>query len=138
MRDPLENKELPSMLMYAGGIEPPGLSLPEAQQLVGEIRGQMRVLSLTMDATGYEDEQVRAFGRGYARPPMWEHYAEAHTGVCLVFSANCMTGPGTHGGRRGAGTGCGAERTDGGAGTAAGPGATCRTWPAAEAGTDRT
>lgn len=51
MRDPLENKELPSMLRYADGVEPAGLPLRHAQQLVSEIRGQMRILSLTMDAT---------------------------------------------------------------------------------------
>jgi hypothetical protein len=93
MRDPLENKEAPSMLRYSDDVDPNALPLSEAQQLIAELRGQMRILSLTMDATEYDDEEVHAFGRGYARPRMWENYADVHTGVCLVFSAGCMTGP---------------------------------------------
>ena len=91
MRDPLENKDLHKLLRYKDGIEPEGLTLAEAQDLVGDIRAQMRVLCLTTDAGGYEDEQIRAFGRAYARARMWEHYADQHRGVCLAFGANCMT-----------------------------------------------
>lgn len=90
MRDPLENKELHRLLRFVDGIEPDGLTLGEAQELVGEIRGQMRILCLTMDAKGYEDEQIQAFGRAYARARMWEQYADEHRGVCLAFSADCM------------------------------------------------
>jgi hypothetical protein len=91
MRDPLENKDLHMLLRYKDGIEPEGLTLAEAQHLVGDIRAQMRIVCLTMDAGGYEDDQIRAFGRGYARARMWEHYADGHRGVCLAFSATCMT-----------------------------------------------
>jgi len=93
MRDPLENKELHKMLRFAGGVEPDRLSLEDAQELVGEIRAQMRILSMTTDAAEYEDKEIRAFGRAYARPRMWEQYAEDHSGVCLAFSKNCMIGP---------------------------------------------
>jgi hypothetical protein len=91
MGDPLENKELHTTLRYAPGVEPRGFPLEEAQQLVREIRAQMRIACLTMDANGYEEEEVRAFGRAYARGRMWERYAENHRGICLAFSANCMT-----------------------------------------------
>jgi Protein of unknown function (DUF2971) len=93
MRDPLENKELHKMLRFADAAEPDGFSLEEAQKLVGDLRGQMRILSMTTDAAGYEDTEIRAFGRAYARPRMWEQYAEDHRGVCLAFSKNCMIGP---------------------------------------------
>jgi hypothetical protein len=93
MRDPLEYQDIPLMLRYSDTSASDRLPLREAQQVIRDIRAQMRVLSLTMDATGYEDERLRAFGRGYARPRMWENYAEAHHGVCLAFSANCLTGP---------------------------------------------
>jgi hypothetical protein len=91
MRDPLENKELHTMLRYVPGVESRGFPLEEAQQLVGEIRAQMRIVCLTTDANGYEEEEVRAFGRAYARGRMWEQYADDHRGICLAFSANCMT-----------------------------------------------
>jgi hypothetical protein len=93
MRDPLENKELHKMLRFTGGVEPEGFSLEEAQGIVGDLRGQMRILSMTTDAAGYEDKEIRAFGRAYARPRMWEQYAEDHRGVCLAFSKDCMIGP---------------------------------------------
>jgi hypothetical protein len=91
MGDPLENKDIHKLLRFTDGTEPPGLTLLQAQELVGDIRDQMRILCLTMDAKGYEDDDIRAFGRGYARARMWEHYADRHRGVCLVFSAKCMS-----------------------------------------------
>jgi len=91
MRDPLENKELPLMLRYSNAAETERLPLRRAQERISDVRDQMRILSLTMDASGYEDERVRAFGYGYARPRMWEQYAESHGGVCLAFSARCLT-----------------------------------------------
>jgi hypothetical protein len=91
MRDPLENKDIHKLLRFTDGTEPPGLTLLEAQELVGDIRDQMRIVCLTMDANGYQDDEIQAFGRGYARARMWEHYANRHRGVCLAFSAKCMT-----------------------------------------------
>jgi hypothetical protein len=91
MRDPLENKELPLMLRYSTPGSPDRLPLRRAQEFVSGLRNQMRILSLTMDAAGYDDVRLRAFARGYARPRLWEHYAAKHEGVCLAFSANCLT-----------------------------------------------
>jgi hypothetical protein len=92
MRDPLENKELPLRLVYSGAPPPEALSEAEAREILGELRDRTRLLSLTTDATGYEDPTLRAFGRGYARPRMWEHYAAANTGVCLAFRAGALVG----------------------------------------------
>lgn len=95
MRDPLENKELPLMMRYSG----PGtgsaarLPLSDARKILGDLRAQMRLLSLTMDIDGFQDQRTRSFARGYARPRMWEQYGDNHQGVCLAFSAACMTGP---------------------------------------------
>jgi hypothetical protein len=91
MRDPLEYRELPLMMRYSG-TSSPRLPLRRAQEIISDLRAQMRILSMTMDAEGYTDEQIHAFGRGYARPRMWEQYAENHTGVCLAFSSSCLTG----------------------------------------------
>lgn len=115
MRDPLENKDLPLMLRFSLGTQPERLPLREAQELLWDVRGHMKILSLTMDAKGYEDVRLRAFGRGYARPRMWEHYADAHRGVCLAFSAECLTGPFLEGLRTYGAANCGPVKyTEGG------------------------
>jgi Protein of unknown function (DUF2971) len=49
-----------------------------------DVREQSFLLSLTVDAPP-EDEESEPFCRGWARARMWEHYAEKHAGVCLVF-----------------------------------------------------
>jgi hypothetical protein len=92
MRDPLENKDLPLRLVYSGAPPAEALSEAAAREILGELRDRTRLLSLTMDATGYEDPIVRPFGRGYARPRMWEHYASDSTGVCLAFGAGALVG----------------------------------------------
>lgn len=93
MRDPLENKKLPIIVDCRTAADGERLSPRVVTQLLDALRGRMRVLSLTMDASAYTDVAVRTFGRGYARPRMWEHYAEKHAGVCLAFSAAAMCGP---------------------------------------------
>src|SRR5215218_7593821 len=92
MRDPLEYRDLPMMLRYGDQDAVERLPLREAQELIRDLRAEMRILSLTMDASGYNDERLRAFARGYARPRMWEQYGDAHRGICLAFSAECLTG----------------------------------------------
>jgi hypothetical protein len=92
MRDPLENKQLARTVAFSGPDHPDRLPLREAQQLLDDIRGQVRILSLTMDEAGYGDGPLSVFGRGYARPRLWEQYGDTHHGVCLAFSANCLTG----------------------------------------------
>lgn len=95
MRDPLEYRELPRLLCYRDeGLHPGRLPLEEAHDTLTSLRNRMRILSLTSDATGYEDDGVRAFGKGYARPRMWETYGRNHTGVCLAFDAASMTDDG--------------------------------------------
>lgn len=91
MRDPLEYRELPRLLCYRDeGNHPDRLPIDEARDTLASLRNRMRILSLTSDATGYDDD-VRAFGKGYARPRMWETYGRNHTGVCLAFDAAAMT-----------------------------------------------
>jgi hypothetical protein len=70
MRDPLENKELAFMVRYTGDT-PNRLPLAEAQTLLNDMRDRVKLLSFTMDATGYEQPQLTTFGKGYARPRMW-------------------------------------------------------------------
>jgi hypothetical protein len=72
MRDPLENKELSLMLRYSGGSSGDLIPLSDARAILDDLRGQMRILSLTMDIKGFADERTRSFARGYARLRMWE------------------------------------------------------------------
>jgi hypothetical protein len=59
----------------------------EAVAEVQKVRGQTKMLSLTVDAPRRMNRVVEsnAFVSGWARARMWEHYAERHQGVCLVF-----------------------------------------------------
>jgi hypothetical protein len=89
MRDPMESKAPNLPGTYAvpadGAIEESmQRSYMEAINKVATLRGQAKLLSLTLDATGYTGF-AEHFGRGWARARMWEHYAENHAGVCLLF-----------------------------------------------------
>lgn len=92
LRDPLEYKEW-SFGDFAGGYWSANLSDPDALALLADateklngLRKQIKVLALTVDPPGYGDEvKDQLFGRGYASARMWEHYADNHAGVCLLF-----------------------------------------------------
>jgi hypothetical protein len=62
----------------------------EALRLVAELGGDAKLLSLTVNASGYSGLAV-TFGYGYSRARMWEQYAEIHKGVCLVFKRAELT-----------------------------------------------
>ena len=92
MRDPLEAKD-----RYIGMKPSPEFDwrrmLEDANLDVNErlndvVKHEFKLLSLTADRSGSEDGQ---FGRGYARPRMWDQYAEGHRGVCLMFSEQELT-----------------------------------------------
>jgi hypothetical protein len=84
MRDPAENKDIvPGTGAY--GADPDTFD-ESVRAMIGEIkarRDSCRVLSLTHnDATAPE-----TFGCCWARPRMWEQYADERRGVCLLFDA---------------------------------------------------
>lgn len=58
--------------------------------LINKAKAATKVLSLSVDADGYEGGLDR-FGRGYARASMWQLYAESHAGVCLAFDREALT-----------------------------------------------
>jgi hypothetical protein len=91
MRDPHENREPSIGLEYTEEPRDDHMPLAEVRKLVRDLRNQMRVLSMTMDATDYPLPEMQVFARGYTRPRMWEQYGERHHGVCLAFSAKCLT-----------------------------------------------
>jgi hypothetical protein len=92
LRDPLEYKEWEfgdfggAYWTASLGDESPLRILAEATKALNAIRKQVKVLALTVDPPGYEKAgKDQLFGRGYASARMWEHYADNHAGVCLVF-----------------------------------------------------
>jgi hypothetical protein len=81
MRDPAENK----VLSFTGGYWGEGseAAWANAGRRLNEIRNGMRLLSLTEDVA--PGTQYPVFGCCWARPRMWEQYADDRAGVCLVF-----------------------------------------------------
>ena len=92
LRDPLEYKDW-EFGDFAGAYWAESRSeadairtLNEATNALNEVRKCTKVLALTTDPPGYDGGGREAlFGRGYASARMWEHYADNHAGVCLVF-----------------------------------------------------
>ncbi len=93
MRDPFENQrpmfqsvggfggdaEAQERIFWAGAV----------QRAVGRARDRACLLSLTRGADERIDDAAhkpaRAFRCPWARPRMWEQYAENHAGACLIF-----------------------------------------------------
>lgn len=84
MRDPAENKDLIPSTAFAGDRPTATEDWGATVFAINEYRDRVRLLSLTADVVGMDSRHKR-FGSCWARPRMWEHYAEAHRGVCLVF-----------------------------------------------------
>jgi hypothetical protein len=53
---------------------------------MAQIRGEMRILSLTMDAEHYDAGAI-LYAFGWARARLWEQYASNHAGVCWSSTA---------------------------------------------------
>ena len=86
MRDPVENKDI------VPGTEALGRTpdnFDESYQATLDqiklLRDLCRLVSFTHDA-----DAPRTFGCCWARPRMWEQYADKHRGVCLLFDAQLL------------------------------------------------
>ncbi len=99
MKDPLEAEDpvVGAGVTHAPGddeaIRQSGVAHDEAQALIRRVRRNSKLLSLGMDAPWAQDlpEPERRFGMGWARASMWQHYAEDHRGVCLIFNREKLT-----------------------------------------------
>jgi hypothetical protein len=87
MRDPVENKDWVETL-YTRAAEPEE-DLRELHRLARGTLWTTKLLSFTREAP--HEHASAAHARGYARPRMWEQYAENHLGVCLVFEREPLT-----------------------------------------------
>jgi hypothetical protein len=86
MRDPVENKDWVQVL-----LPPPSWSASDMQEfevVVHQVIYETKILSFTVDLP--EAGRRPEHARGYARPRMWEQYAENHQGVCLVFDLTSL------------------------------------------------
>jgi hypothetical protein len=93
MRDPLENQTWffggayfvdPASRKKPGEVGHPETAIMEFNWKLKLAKDRAKLLALTLDADDYPDAR-HPFARGWARARMWELYAEAHAGVCLVF-----------------------------------------------------
>jgi hypothetical protein len=85
MRDPAENKEGPSLATQLPNLPNASEALGSALVIASEVHQSARLASLTHDAMEYADGIHDVFGCAWARPRLWEQYADQHRGVCLVF-----------------------------------------------------
>jgi hypothetical protein len=71
---------------------PPYTQAEMEQRLDDVLRRSARLMSLILDRDRTPDAEPNSlFHRGWAKAPMWAHYANSHQGVCLVldFPAVC-------------------------------------------------
>lgn len=85
MRDPAENKDFLPAAPVPRNQEHPVQEWLAAGQMLKDARDGMRLMSLTCDVADHEPS-AKVFGCCWARPRLWEQYADVHRGVCLVFN----------------------------------------------------
>lgn len=88
MRDPYESKRLHlrSAAGYRGGDEDDFLKhVGELDAEIAQARDDYCLLSLTRGDDELAGTSKARYGCGWARPRMWEQYADKHAGACLVF-----------------------------------------------------
>jgi hypothetical protein len=85
LRDPVENKDWVQALWTSAAW--PTKDVKRLQDLARRVLDETKVLSFTLDAPQGESP---VHARGYARPRMWEQYAENHAGACLVFDCELL------------------------------------------------
>jgi hypothetical protein len=95
MRDPAENKNLTPIISYF--VKPQAEQEQQkayfkTREMLMAKRARMRLLSLTRDVARNGDPHDSVFGCCWVRPRLWEQYADAHQGVCLVFDAKALKG----------------------------------------------
>jgi hypothetical protein len=86
LRDPVENKDWVQALWTSAAW--PTADVERFQELTRRVLYETKILSFTLDAPTVAESPEHA--RGYARPRMWEQYAENHAGACLVFDRELL------------------------------------------------
>jgi hypothetical protein len=86
MRDPVESQDILLVMSWSG--DPPGADTATWRVLsdIKATRDAMRVLAFSRDAGEGVGVRDPAFDCCWARPRMWEQYADNHAGACLLFN----------------------------------------------------
>jgi hypothetical protein len=92
MRDPRESRRWGFEATRSNlGIREDIRRFAELNQKGEQLKDRFKVLSLTQDDPAARPADSEIFGRGYAHPRLWEHYAGDHRGVCLCFDRETLT-----------------------------------------------
>jgi hypothetical protein len=86
LRDPVENKDW--VQAHLTSVSWPPEDVQRFREATDRVLHETKILSFTLDAPLTSQSPEHA--RGYARPRMWEQYAENHAGACLVFDRDLL------------------------------------------------
>jgi hypothetical protein len=91
MRDPRESKDW-GVTASGFGDNPDsgGRRYWELHRELNGLKRSCRLLALTQDDP--DSPTSDDYGRGFARPRLWEQYGGAHTGICLSFDRDALIG----------------------------------------------
>ena len=89
MRDPRESQ---AWLITGGGYG--GVDEAQYQEYskkMNALKHEHKLLSLTQDdLSRHHSDEDPVYRRGFARPRLWEQYAQSHRGVCLCFNRETL------------------------------------------------
>jgi hypothetical protein len=106
MRDPRESKLLEIIGIPAQFVQDDWDWRQELAQfarldpMAKRVKDRVKVLCLVRDDISERDFETEVFGRGFARPRLWEQYSDQHRGVCLCLDKDILVAGSTHSVRR--------------------------------------
>lgn len=89
MRDPLENRQWYLPGGWWGEGDSAMTQFGQSGVTFNKVRDRARLAAFSIDREDCSASRV-PIGRGWARASMWEHYAENHAGVCLIFDRDAL------------------------------------------------
>jgi hypothetical protein len=97
MRDPRESKRWGLESRIKGLSERDDIHMfAEMSRLAERLKDTVKILSLTQDDPSERPTETAIFGSGLCHPRLWEHYAEAHRGLCVCLDRERLTEMLTH------------------------------------------
>ena len=98
MRDPRESKHWgyeapvigPAPHLLRNAVPRTVDRFAELVPVAERLKDRVKVLCLTEDDRLERDQEAVVFGRGFAHPRLWEHYADDHRGICLCFDRDTL------------------------------------------------
>lgn len=92
--DPRETSAWSTTISVAldGDFRPHDDDVRELWSHIGDVRDGVKLACFTLDSKIDQPGLRPPFHRGWARARMWHQYAEAHSGVCLIFDRAAWEG----------------------------------------------